>query len=148
MAGTGLCEPRCADYVAGAVLCEPPCAEFVAGTGLCEPPCADYVAGTGLCEPPCFSEPRRGSSGVPTRGAVTRVRSPLFVAREPRQHRSACVAVDREHGREMHLQPRTHAEHRRGTVSLLWHGGAHQMLEEMLLTLKTPPTSRARSSCT
>ena len=53
MAGTALCEPPCADFVAGTALCEPPCADFVAGAALCEPPCADFVAGAALCEPPC-----------------------------------------------------------------------------------------------
>ena len=50
MAGTALCEPPCADYVAGTALSEPPCAEFVAGAALCEPPCAEFVAGAALCE--------------------------------------------------------------------------------------------------
>ena len=58
MAGTALCEPPCADFVAGAALCEPPCADFVAGAALCEPPCADFVAGAALCEP-------RGADFVP-----------------------------------------------------------------------------------
>ena len=49
MAGTALCEPPCADFVAGAALCEAPCADFVAGAALCEPPCADFVAGAALC---------------------------------------------------------------------------------------------------
>ena len=53
MAGTALCEPPCADFVAGAALCEPPCADVVVGAALCEPPCADFVAGTALCAPPC-----------------------------------------------------------------------------------------------
>ena len=48
MAGTALCEPACADFVAGTTLCEPP-----PGAALCEPPCADFVAGTALWEPPC-----------------------------------------------------------------------------------------------
>ena len=107
-------------------------ADFGAGTALCEPPCADYVAGAALCQPGGSGKQilRRECNGPPNTcfeatalRAVTRVRSPLFVAREPHQHRSACVAV--------HL-----------------HGDAHQMLEEIMLTLKTPPTSRARSSRT
>ena len=60
MAGTALCEPARADFVAGTALCEPPCADFVAGAALCEPPCADFVAGAALCEPPAgaaFCEP-------------------------------------------------------------------------------------------
>ena len=46
MAGTALCEPPSADFVAGTALCEPPCADFVAGTALCESRGAEFVAGT------------------------------------------------------------------------------------------------------
>ena len=50
MAGTALCEPPCADFVAATALCEPRGADFVAGTALCEPPGADFVAGAASAE--------------------------------------------------------------------------------------------------
>ena len=48
VAGTALCDPRCADFVAGAALCEPRSADFVTRTALCEPRSADFVAGAAL----------------------------------------------------------------------------------------------------
>ena len=40
-----------ADFVAGTALCDPRCADFVAGAALCEPRSADFVAGAALGEP-------------------------------------------------------------------------------------------------
>ena len=51
VAGTALCDPRCADFVAGAALGEPQSVDFVAGTALREPRSADFVAGAALGEP-------------------------------------------------------------------------------------------------
>ena len=68
MAGTALCEPPCADFVAGAALSEPPCGDFVAGTALCEPPCADFVAGTASGE--LEAENWRLCSTTLVRGAI------------------------------------------------------------------------------
>ena len=66
VAGTALCDPRCAEFVAdaqpfvnlevqiswtGTALCEPRSADFVAGAALGEPRSADFVAGTALGEP-------------------------------------------------------------------------------------------------
>ena len=48
VAGTALCDPRCADFVAGAALCEPRSADFVTGTAPCEPRSADFAAGAAL----------------------------------------------------------------------------------------------------
>ena len=59
VAGTAVCEPPCADFVASAALCEPRSAalceprsgDFVAGIALCEAPSADSLARAALCEP-------------------------------------------------------------------------------------------------
>ena len=42
-----------ARFVAGTALCEPRCADFVAGTALCEPGSADFGAGAALCAVRC-----------------------------------------------------------------------------------------------